>query len=194
MPMLAVPIIAGGLAAGAASTAAAATTAGVITTGLTVAGAAGSAYSGYETAQYQAQVAKNNQALATANAQYTEQAGVAATQQQELKDASQMGAIRATIAANGLDTNSGSALDLQRSQAELGTLNVETTQANYQRDANNQMAQATNFGNEASVYDSKGDTAIASGAGNLAKSVIGGSSILGNSSSVSPSWLSAFGS
>ena len=79
-------------------------------------------------ANYQAQVASNNAKIAEQNAIHAEQAGAQATEAQSKKGAAQQAAIKGAIAANGVDVNSGSAVDVQesaREQSKLDTLNQD---------------------------------------------------------------------
>ena len=113
-----------------------------------VVSAAGTVASGFATAanaNYQSQVAANNAQIAQQNAAYAIEAGQAKTEQQALKNASAGGAIKAAQAANGISVNSGSAVDVQVSEREKGTLDAETTLHNAQLQAYGYRTQATNF-------------------------------------------------
>lgn len=170
MPMLAIPAalaVAGTAGAGALGIGA---TTALGTAGLSASifGATSSALSGYESSQYQAQVAKNNQNIAEQNAAYAQQAGNQAVQQQQLKNSAQMGAIKATLAANGLDIGTGTSLNLQRSQGILGQENVDTTQTNTQKTVSNDLNQATNYGNEAQIYQQGSIQSLIGGATSVA--------------------------
>lgn len=79
---------------------------------------------------YQAQVARNNATIAGQNAEYATQAGAVKTEQAGLKARAQLGQVRTSLAANGLDVNSGSAADVQTSQREIGALDQETVAHN----------------------------------------------------------------
>lgn len=94
-----------------------------------VSGAAGAVTSGIaqgNAASYQARVASNNAIIARQNAGYA--AGAASTQIEEagLKASARDAGVRAAIAANGVDVNSGSAVDVQQSQREIGALDTAT--------------------------------------------------------------------
>ena len=77
-------------------------------------------------AAYQAQVAKNNQIIANQNAQYANEAGEAQAAATSLKGAAVGGKIKAGEAANNIDVNSGSAVNVQQSQREQAQLDTET--------------------------------------------------------------------
>lgn len=98
---------------------------------------------------YQAQVARNNATIAQQNAVYSEQAGGAQAQAESLKGAAQGGLLKASQAANGIDVNSGSAVDVQTSQHDQAQLDTQTTANNaalkaygYRTEATSDTAQA----------------------------------------------------
>jgi hypothetical protein len=147
--------------------------AGLVTT---VAGAGLSAYSQYQSSQYNAAVASNNQTIANQNAKMALQQGQQAEQAQRIKTGSMIGAIEAQQAASGVITNSGSALNVRSSAAETGELDALTIRYNANLQERNYRQQAQNFGAQASLADASGMWGVAS-------------SILGGASSVSDKWL-----
>ena len=171
LALAAIPII-----AGAVGTIGATTAAGTAAAALATAAAAGTAVAGYSASRYQQQVAQNNANTATANAAYTEQAGQAAVQKQQMQNAQQMGAIKATMAANGLNIGSGTNTNIAQSQGVIGQENVENTNANFQKQAYNQLGESVNYENTASVYGAKGTQALLTGAGNIGKNILGDAS------------------
>ncbi len=99
--------------------------------------------------KYNAQVAENNAQIARQNATFSGQEGAANAAREQLKTRAQVGGIKAAQAANGIDINSGSAVDVRSSAAELGELNAITIRSNaarqaygYQTQASSDMAQA----------------------------------------------------
>lgn len=93
------------------------------------ASAAGTLYNGIATSQaasYRATVARNNAAIANANAQRAIAAGQQQAANQSSRNAEQLGGIKTALAANNVDTNSGSALDVQVSQRAKGQLDART--------------------------------------------------------------------
>lgn len=76
---------------------------------------------------YQAQVAKNNAKIAGQNAAYAASAGQAAAEQESLKGASRLAKVRTELAANNIDVNSGSAVDVQQSEREANKLSTLNT-------------------------------------------------------------------
>lgn len=134
-------------------------------------------------ANYQAQVAANNATIARQNAAYASAAGSEQATEESLKGAAVGGRIKASQAANGIDVNSGSAVDVQVSQREaskLDTLNVEN---NALLQAYGYKVQASNFDAEAKLDKSESQDAwiegLAGGAGGF----------LGNSNSLGYKWL-----
>lgn len=133
-------------------------------------------------ANYQAQVAANNATIARQNAAYASASGSEQATEESLKGAAVGGRIKASQAANGIDVNSGSAVDVQVSQREaskLDTLNVEN---NALLQAYGYKVQATNFDAEAKLDKTESSDAwiegLTGGAGGL----------LGNASSLSYKW------
>jgi len=79
---------------------------------------------------YQAKVASNNAIIAEQNAVYAAHAGDSQATQESLKEAEKGAKVKGALAANGVDVNSGSAVDVQESQREEGKLNTENVKAN----------------------------------------------------------------
>ena len=100
-------------------------------------GAIGTGYSMYaagQQADYQSQVAKNNATIAqnnaAAQANAITQQETAAVQAQQRKTGALLASQRTALSANGIDANSGSALDVQSSAAEMGALDALTIRYN----------------------------------------------------------------
>lgn len=118
----------------------------------TVAGAAVSTYGAVQNARaqsqaaaYQAQVAQNNATEAQQNARYAIQAGETSAETQGLKNKEELGAVVASEAANNVDVNSGSALDVQVGQRETGLEDVDQIRSNALLNAYGYQTQATSF-------------------------------------------------
>ena len=88
-------------------------------------------------ANYQAQVSRNNAIIAERNAQAIEQAGQTEEQNQRQKTAQLVGQARASMAANGIDTTSGTSLNVLGDTAKLGELDALTIRSNTARMADN---------------------------------------------------------
>lgn len=156
---------------------------------LLAAGAAVSAYGIYESGQarkeagmYQTQVARNNQALSEQYAQVELARGQRLEDAKRLETAQRQGAVRAAVAANGLDVNSGSPLRLQEDTALLGEYDALTIRSNAARSAHGYRTQGMNYGAQAQLNQMEADSA--SRAGTLGA----WSSIIGGASSVSGKW------
>ena len=137
----AAPAVAGtiGLGSAAAGAASVLSTVGEVGAGLSGAvgalGAIEGASATQKTAQYQAQVAANNEQIAKNDASLTEAAGQQSVEQEGQKTKATVGAIEAGQAASNIDVNSGSAVDVRSSASELGQLNQLTTLGNAEKQA-----------------------------------------------------------
>lgn len=149
---LAIPaLLAAGSAAGSAASAAGAI--GATTAALSAAGAAASAAGSISSGLYSAQVAKNNARIAQNNQASAIEAGNVQSEQQGLKNASEIGQLKADQAANQVDGNSGSALAVRQSADAAGQLDQQTILHNallqaygYQQTAVSDKAQANQEG------------------------------------------------
>ena len=141
-----------------------------------VAGAGMSAYSQYQSAQYNAAVARNNQTIMNRNASIALQQGTVNEENQRLKTGNMIGAIQSQQAASGVQTGSGSALDVRSSAAETGELDALTIRYNANLQNWNMKNAANEYGAQASLDEAQGEWGVAG-------------SILGGASSVSDKWL-----
>lgn len=104
--------------------------AGVAGTAMSFFGAQQQASAQAKAYEYQAQVGRNNAIIAERNAEAAIQAGKTEEQNQRRKTAQLEGAARAAMAANGLDTTSGTPLDVLGDTAKLGELDALTIRSN----------------------------------------------------------------
>jgi hypothetical protein len=104
--------------------------AAAIGTAFSVAGNIQSANATAAQAAYAAQVAKNNATIAGYNQQQAEEAGQAQLQQQGLKNRAIQSSITAAEASSGEDINSGSDVDVVRSQRITGGEESATVEHN----------------------------------------------------------------
>lgn len=183
-----IPVVAAiGGAAGAGGTAVAgAGTLAEIGTAAAVAGAAISAVGSIQSANAQSAAAKYNEQVANQNAQLAGQnaslAAASGDQQaavQQQKTRAELGAIRAEQAASNVDVNSGSAVDVRSSAAQLGEMNAITIRSNAARTAYGYETQATGFGNEAQLQGAQAGYDQTAGAIGAAGTFLGG---IGNAS------------
>ncbi len=111
-------------------------------------------------ANYQAQVARNNAQIAQQNANASMAAGAQKVQMEGMKNAAKMGAVKAAQAANGVDVNTGSNVDVQVGERQIGDLDEQQTQHNAQLQAYGYRTQASNFQAEAGLDQARADQAI----------------------------------
>lgn len=142
-------------------------TAGAIAGGEAQAAAAGRSA---EMARYQAQVSRNNAIVADQMADSAVQAGQRKAEMESMKTAARVAHIRAGFGARGVDVNSGSAVDVQASEREVGKLDAETALANEQMRAYGYRSRASGFraegdlyGAQATNYDISGSSARTGG-------------------------------
>lgn len=132
-----------------------------------------------QAASYQSQVAANNATIANQNAAYAAHAGAEQAQQKSMQGAAQEGAIKGAMAANGVDVNSGSAVDVDASARESSQLNTETTANNAQLQVYGYRAQATNFQAQSTLDSQEAAAAPIDGALGAAGSLLGNVSSIG---------------
>lgn len=149
------------LAAGGAGAAGAGLGAmGYLGLGLSALGTIGGGIAQAQSASAEAAIAKENQQIATQNQAYAIEAGNANEQITGQKAAAQLGAVRASIAANNVDVNSGSAEDVQKSQRETGELSELNTIQNANLQAYGYGTQAAGFGLQSQLASSQAAEAI----------------------------------
>lgn len=81
-------------------------------------------------AKYNSEVQSNNAEIASRNATLAGQEGAANAAIEQQKTRANVGAIKSAQAANGVDVNTGSAVDVRSSASELGELNAITIRNN----------------------------------------------------------------
>lgn len=132
---------------------------------------------------YQAGVAQINSQISLQNAEYARQQGEQEAQQAGMQGAQRMGQIKVAQASSGLDVNSGSAKQVQSSQALVTGLDLTQIRSNAAKSAYDFDVQATQYQNQATLYKMGATDAAAAEPYNVA------SSILGSAASVSSKWL-----
>lgn len=154
---------------------------GAIGTGVQAYGAMSSAEAASANAAYQSQVAANNAKIAKQNANWTMQAGEQQSTTEGMKTRSEVGAIKSAQAANGIDVNSGSAVDVRSSSSELGELNALTLKSNASRQAYGYETQSSDYTAQSQLDASQSSQALDAGMFSAAGSLLGGaSSFAGN--------------
>ena len=124
-------------------------------------------------AAYQAEVARNNATIAQNNAKYAMEAGAVKAETQSLKGAAQGGMIKAAQAANGVDVNTGSNVDVQVSQREQSFLDTQTTEHNAALQAYGYRTQAANDLAQAKIDQAESTDALIGGGLNAAGGLLG---------------------
>lgn len=152
---------------------------GVASAGGAIAGGVGS----YNAYSYKAAVAKQNATIAKNNAAYAAWEGGKAAEKQGIADQFKLGQIVTGQAAGNVDIHSGSAAQVQASQAGIASENQMMIRSNASRKAYGYEVEATNMLNEAKMDKAAGSNALVSGALNA------GGSLIGSASSVSDKWL-----
>lgn len=156
------------------------------------AGAEATAQANSNSANYAAKVAENNAIAERQNAERAVEAGQVKATNASIKNASTVARIGAGMAANGVDINTGSSVDVQDSQRKTGVLDAETVLNNAQLEAYGYRTQATNYENQTTLDKAQAGNAIT--AGNIASEGIGAgadASLLSNASSVAYKWTTS---
>lgn len=141
-----------------------------------------------ESASYQAEVALNNQKIANANARYATAAGLTQAANQSQQGADQVADIKVAQAANGIDVNSGSNLQVQKSARMDNQVNAETTLNNAQLKAYGYRTDASNFGAQAGLDTMEAEQAP------IGADIGAAGGLLSGASGVAAKWPTIFGS
>ena len=148
LAILATSIAAGagtGVAAAGAGAATATAIAAGIGVGATIAGGATTAYSQYQSGQYQAKVAANNAMIQERLAEDALQRGDIAEQRHRQSVAQFQSQQRAAMGASGIDLGSGSASDILADTSMMGELDALTIRSNAEREAWSRRVGAQNY-------------------------------------------------
>jgi len=144
--------------------------------------AAGTVYSGMaagDAASYQAEVARNNSLIAEENAAYASKAGQAQASAVSLKGAAKVGKIKTAQAANNIDVNTGSAVNVRASEREAGVLDTATVLSNAELEAYGYRAKGTGYTAESGLLTTQAEEApIGAGIG-ATGSLLSGASAVG---------------
>ena len=132
---------------------------------------------------YQARVAELNKQIAEQNRDYALASGEKEAQRYGMKAAQERGAIRAQQGASGIAINSGSAVDVQESQAQIAKMDLATIRSNAARVAYGYSVEAASQSNQSTLYKMASTNAKKAGSINALSSLISGAS------SVSSKWM-----
>jgi hypothetical protein len=133
---------------------------------------------------YQAGVAQINSKIDLQNADYARNQGEIQATQFGLKEAQTEGNIKVAQAASGLDVNSGSAVDVQRSQHTLGQMDMTQIRSNAAKTAYDYDVKSVADLNQSTLDVMGGQNAIVAG------QYQADASILGSVGSVASKWNS----
>jgi hypothetical protein len=146
-----------------------------------VTGAVGSSAEGAAVqaqSRYQAAVARNNKILSERAARDAIARGEIAETVSRSQTAQLIGAQRAQQAAQGIEVDTGSALDVITDTAGLGELDALTIRSNAEREAADFLAQGSNFEASARLAEARGQTAgTAAGIGSVGTLLTGATSV-----------------
>lgn len=155
----------------------------VLGTGVSLIGGMQQAAAQESAANYQAQVARNNQIIAEQNARSIETAAATRAQAEDMQTRALLGTIEAAQGASGISFDSPTMARIRESQAQIGRLESRTTYQEGQNAARGQQQQAAQFGAEVQLASNRAASAGAAG-------TIGAfSSLLTGASSFSDKWL-----
>ncbi|WP_156948444.1 virion core protein, T7 gp14 family [Marinobacterium jannaschii] len=129
----------------------------------------------YDSGKYNQAVANNNAIIANRMADDALERGKVEESQHRKKVEALKGSQRAAMAANGIDLDSGSALDILGDTAEMGEYDALMIRSNAQRDADGYRNQGVNYRAQGAMAKHQGNTGAMS-------------TLLGTASSVSGKW------
>ncbi len=124
-------------------------------------------------ANYQAQVAENNQITAERLAVDAEQRGEIDVRRHRQQVEQLKGRQVAALAASGVDVASGSPLDILADTAALGAIDEQTIRDNAAREAWQYRVEGSNQGAQAGLYRQQADSASSGAVGTLLTGVGG---------------------
>lgn len=170
-----------------------ASVAGIAGAGISAVGAISGGIASRNAANYQAQIAKNNAVIAEQNAVRTEQAGIVSAENQSRKGAAKLASMKVAQAANGVDVNTGSAVDVQAGQRQTDQLDTETVLSNSNLHAYGYRTQRDNFESEAKLDEAKAANAVPAAGLAAAGGLLSNASSIGLKYGSSTKWTSGGG-
>ncbi len=129
-----------------------------------------------QAARFNARVSENNAELSRRLAGDARRRGRIEEQRTRLEAARVKGRQAAALAAQGVDTSSGSPLQVLGDTASQGALDALQIRANAEREAFQHMLRRSDFTNEASLSRSQGDRALTQGIFRAGGSLLTGAS------------------
>ena len=153
-----------------------------IGTAVSAIGAIGQGQAQAAQANYQAQVARNNQITANQLANYATAAGEASATDTAMKARAAERSARAALAAGNIDVNTGSAEQVQEGDVEQTQTATERVRANAALRAYGYRAQATDYGAQAGLDTMQAENAQTSGF------LKAGGTLFAGAASLAPKW------
>lgn len=138
-----------------------------------------SAISANQQARYQGKIADANAKAASAQAADANERGKLDLQSAMRKNADLAGRQRLAMAANGIETDFGSALDLQKDTASLAAEDYALISRNTDREMAGFDMSATNYRAEGRAQRAAGRSALIKGAFDVGSTILGGVSQVG---------------
>lgn len=129
-----------------------------------------------EQAQFQNQVARNNEIIADQKAEDARLRGQQAERRERLRTQQLLGRARADAAARGVVVDEGSALDITSDIAATGELDALTVRNNAEREALGFESQRSEFEAEGQLATARGRNALVSGGFRVGSTVLTGGS------------------
>ncbi len=127
-----------------------------------------------QSAKYNAQIQQNNAQIAEQNSRLASEEGAANAAAASQKTRAEVGGIKAAQAANNLDVNKGSAVDVRSSAAELGELNAITIRSNAACQAYGYQTQSASDTAQADLDRQQGKSAETAGYINAGTTLLSG--------------------
>lgn len=129
--------------------------------------------------RYNAQIAEENATIAKQNATWAGEAGAEQAGQASQKTRAEVGAIKAAQAANNVDVNSGSALDVRSTAAELGQLSAINIRSNAARSAYGYQTKAASEESQSQLDTFSGEQSSLAGEVGAGSTILGGAANAG---------------
>lgn len=167
-----------------------------IGTAASIAGQIGAGQAQSSNAAFQAQVSRNNAQIqennaitAERNADYAGKVGMENASRESMKGAARLAKIKAGFAANGVDPNSGSAVDVEQSQREISKLDSTSVLSDAELKAYGYRNDAANARYSASLLRAGATNTAAGGDSALTGSYLkAGGTLLSSLSSLPTKW------
>jgi hypothetical protein len=147
-------------------------------TGLSAIGAVQSGNAQSSMYNYQAQVSRNNAAVSRLNAQDALAAGLYEESASKTKTGSIVNSAKAAQAANGIDVNIGTAVQVRDTTELVGAMDAAMIHYNANRKAFGLMAEAADLENQGQLLSMAAKNAKRSGQLGFATSIVSGASSL----------------